>query len=335
MNPLPSCQVHELPSTPNDQRWLIQDLWGYDAVGILGGEPKCCKSFCALTISLAVASGRLCLGNRAIGRPGPVLHFAAEDALHIVRDRAQQLARGLGIGDLSTIPLWVITSPIVRIDHSQDQAALDAAITQRRPVLVVLDPFIRLHRCDENHSGEVAPLLAYLRLLQRTHGCAIILVHHARKGGGGMRPGQALRGSSELHAWGDCNLFLRRHHRCRGHATILTLEAEHRAAASPPPIRLQLTTGGSAENVMQLVDITNARDAPSDSPDPRAAPPRSPVERILDLLRLAGKPLTRSDIQHQIRLRTARIGAALQQLITEQRLVHDSGAYSLSHTASS
>lgn len=333
MNPLPTCSVNDLPSTPNDQRWLIHDLWGYDAVGILGGEPKCCKSFCALTISLAVASGRPCLGNRVIGRPGPVLHFAAEDALHIVRDRGQQLARGLGIADLGAVPLWVITAPILRIDRSDDQAALDATIAQRRPVLVVLDPFIRLHRCDENQSGEVAPLLAYLRLLQRTHGCAIILVHHARKGGSGMRPGQALRGSSELHAWGDCNLYLRRHRR-GDNSPLLTLEAEHRAAASPPPIRLQLTAGGADDHALHLIELAH-HDIPADGRDPPAEPPRSPCERILDLLRLAGRPLTRSDIQHQIRLRTARIGVALQHLIAEQRIVHGSGSYSLPQTASS
>lgn len=40
---------------------------------------------------------------------------------------------------------------------------------------------------NENVSGEVAPLLAYLRELQRRHAIAVILVHHARKGAGNMR----------------------------------------------------------------------------------------------------------------------------------------------------
>lgn len=32
---------------------------------------------------------------------------------------------------------------------------------------------------------------------------AVMLVHHARKDSQSSRPGQALRGSSELHGWGD------------------------------------------------------------------------------------------------------------------------------------
>jgi RecA-family ATPase len=46
----------------------------------------------------------------------------------------------------------------------------------------------------------VAPLLAYLRTLQRQHQPAVLVVHHARKSAGRMRAGQALRGSSEFHA---------------------------------------------------------------------------------------------------------------------------------------
>ena len=54
------------------------------------------------------------------------------------------------------------------------------------------------------------------------------------------RPGQALRGSSELHGWGDSNLYLRRK------GSQLTLSTEHRAAPSRDHIPLQLAQSGSA-----------------------------------------------------------------------------------------
>jgi hypothetical protein len=65
---------------------------------------------------------------------------------------------------------------------------------------------VRLHRIDENASAEVAPLLDFLRGLQRRYQTAVVLVHHARKGASHLRAGQALRGSSELHAWGDTRI---------------------------------------------------------------------------------------------------------------------------------
>jgi hypothetical protein len=49
--------------------------------------------------------------------------------------------------------------------------------------LALLDPFVLLHRINENGSGNIAPLLAYLRELQRRPGIAVMIVHRAQKGG--------------------------------------------------------------------------------------------------------------------------------------------------------
>ena len=134
---------------------------------------------------------RPCLRRFAVPKPGRVLLYAAEDAAHIVRRRLDGIcaAAGLAIADLD---VQVITAPTLRLDLAADRASLDETIAQLKPRLLILDPFVRLHRIDENVSGEVAPLLAFLRELQRRHGLAVIVVHHARKGAANMRAGQAL-----------------------------------------------------------------------------------------------------------------------------------------------
>ncbi|MFN8625798.1 MAG: AAA family ATPase [Candidatus Binatia bacterium] len=80
-----------------ERRWLVEQLWGTEAVGIIGGEPKCCKSFLALDLAVSVASGTQCLGRFAVARAARVLLFAAEDPLHVVRERLAGItaARGL------------------------------------------------------------------------------------------------------------------------------------------------------------------------------------------------------------------------------------------------
>jgi len=40
--PLPVTRAADLDPHPPEQRWLIEDLWADEAVGIVGGEPKCC-----------------------------------------------------------------------------------------------------------------------------------------------------------------------------------------------------------------------------------------------------------------------------------------------------
>ena len=51
------------------------------------------------------------------------------------------------------------------LDLAGDRRDLADTVARLQPRLLVLDPFVRLHRIDENASGEVAPLLAYLREL--------------------------------------------------------------------------------------------------------------------------------------------------------------------------
>lgn len=212
--------------------WLVEDLWGSGAVGVIGGAPKACKSWLALELAVAVASGRPCLGRFAVPEPGPVLVYAAEDAPLHVRDRIAHLCRARG-APFHSLELDIILEPSLRIDRPQPVERLRATLAQRRPRLLILDPYVRLQGADENNATEVARVLATLRELSRTFSLALLLVHHTRKSPGNSA-GQALRGSSDFHAWGDSNLYLRR----RTEDLILTVE--HRAAPAPPPLSLTL-----------------------------------------------------------------------------------------------
>ena len=78
---LPIQRAWEIREAADRPQWLIEGLWSEQAVGILGGEPKCCKSFLALDIAVSVASGAPCLRRFPVRRTGPVLLFPADDAL--------------------------------------------------------------------------------------------------------------------------------------------------------------------------------------------------------------------------------------------------------------
>src|SRR5215472_7395515 len=92
MNLLPVQRASELSSSGPQTQWLVEGLWSDQAVGILGGEPKCCKSFLALDVAVSVASGAHCLRQFPVRRTGKVLLFPAEDSLAIVRQRLEGIA---------------------------------------------------------------------------------------------------------------------------------------------------------------------------------------------------------------------------------------------------
>jgi hypothetical protein len=310
---LPFRPAHALTAVAEDRRWLIEGLWAAEAVGIVGGEPKCCKSFLALDMAVAVASGAPCLGRFAAVEPGRVLLFAAEDALHVVRRRLEGIALGAGT-TLDALDIQVITVPTLRLDLVEDRKCLAETVEHLRPRLLILDPFVRLHRIDENVSGEVAPLLAYLRDLQRRHAVAVVLVHHARKGAGKARAGQALRGSSEFHAWGDSNLYLRRH------SDDLVLTVEHRAAPSSSGIHVALKADGAAL-ALRVVD------APAVVATADAAP--SAVQKIERALADATTPLTVAALRAACRIRAKNVCIALADLTAEGRVCKTAAGYLL------
>jgi hypothetical protein len=311
MTLLPVEPAYRLAERSEEHRWLVTGLWSEQAVGIVGGEPKCCKSFLALDLAVAVAAGVPCLRRFAVPRAGRVLLFAAEDALHIVRRRLEGISAAAGVA-LADLDIQVITAPIIRLDLDADRRNLAETVARLQPRLLILDPFVRLHRIDENASGEVAPLLAYLRELQRRHDVAVLVVHHAKKGGGGVRAGQALRGSSEFHAWGDSNLYLRRD------GDDLSLSVEHRAAASMTPITIELAQRGTA----LALEVVDRR-------DPATPPPSSLDERITATLAGADAALPFAELRACCRVRATTLYERLAVLAETGRVVKTDDGYRL------
>ena len=304
MNTLPIQRASQLASAAAQTQWLVEGLWSEQAVGILGGEPKCCKSFLALDIAVCVASGVPCLRHFPVHRPGSVLLFPAEDSLEVVRQRLEGICSAAGVG-FSSLSVDVITASALRLDTAADQQRLANTVQALQPRLLVLDPLIRLHRVDENDASQIAALLSFLRQLQRQFQTAVLLVHHARKDSHSSRPGQALRGSSELHGWGDSNLYVRR----RG--DTLTLSTEHRAAPSQDHIPLQLSGSASA----LALSVTNI-----DSSNLAAETEASPMERVRQTLAQMDQPTSIQHLRKLCGMRTTTLCHCLAQL-TERGLV--------------
>lgn len=314
MNTLPLRRACELERCPEERKWLVEGLWSDRAVGIVGGEPKCCKSFLALDFAVAVASGTPCLRRFAVRQKGPVIVFAAEDAQHEVRARLEGISQVAGV-PFGELDVHVITSPIVRLDLEDDRRKLSATVEAVQPKLLVLDPFVRLHRQDENVASDVAPLLGYLRQIERRFHAAVLLVHHARKGAAHLRAGQALRGSSELHAWGDSNVYMRR----KGD-DVLLMSVEHRAAAPIREVALELRVLGEIRS-LEIIDRPVASD------DAKAE--LSAAQRIEQALSEAAEPLGVHQLREACRMRMASLCDTLAELTADGRVVKSAEGYQL------
>jgi hypothetical protein len=294
-------RVGEIPIEDNGGRWLVEQLWGDSSVGVIGGAPKCSKTWLGLDLALSVATGTACLGKYAVPLAGPVLVYLAEDALAIVRERVLGMARHRGL-DLDGVDIHVITAPTLRLDCDPHRTRLFETAKRLRPRLLLLDPLVRLHGIDENHAGEVAGLLAYFRSLQRRLDLSVVLVHHTRKNAaGGVAAGQGLRGSSDIHAFGDSNLYLRRSRE------RLVLSSEHRAAPASPAVYLELVASNSETTHLEVIaEIHGDR-------------LHRLQEQVLALL-TKDTTLTRTKLRDALSVKNERLGEALESLERAGRL---------------
>ena len=298
---LPVVRIGQIPSQATPQRWLVEQLWGDSSVGLIGGAPKCSKTWLGLDLALSVATGTPCLGKYAVPQPGAVLIYLAEDALPTVRQRVEGMARQRGL-ELPQVDIYVITAASLRLDRPQHRGQLLQTARQLRPRLLLLDPLVRLHGIDENSASEVAELLAFIRSLQRQLDLSVILVHHTRKNApGGAAAGQGLRGSSDLHAFGDSNLYLQRT------KDRLLLSSEHRAAPASPPVYLQLVTTSTETAHLQVV-------AAPDDQQPVQLP-----QQVLALL-ADGQVHTRTKLREQLGVKNERLGQTLESLERDGQL---------------
>lgn len=306
--PFPIVRVAHVKPRPATDRWLVENLWGWPAVGFVAGPPKSMKTWIALEIAVSVASGQPCLGRYAVKKRGHVLLYAAEDAAEAIRDRVAAIASARRI-DLESLGVGLISVPSLRLDSDEHRRRLEATVASIRPRLLILDPLVRLHSGDENSSRDISELLAFLRGLQRKYEVAILVVHHVRKSPS-SQPGQALRGSGDLQAWLDSGLYLLRN---KGR---LFLHPEHRDNPVVEPVEIAL----DPERPHLVIRGPTGEEPPADDP--------SDLERRV-VEALAKEAKTRLALRDHLKVRNETLGLALTRLQTRGKVLQTQGCWVL------
>jgi hypothetical protein len=214
-----------------------------------------------------------------------------------------------GVGDAAALPIEILERARLRLDDAADLRRLMGAVKNRKPKLLILDPLVRLHTADENAAiGGVSKVLEDIRYIQRMCGVSVLVVHHVRKNSRpGDRPGVALRGSSDIHAWGDVNWYLRQ----RGRSEV-TLTIEHRTAASPDPLHLQLV--GDDDSLHFDVALDDHVDGGERVTQETVA------DRVVAVLEREGRGLGFGKLRAKLGTGAGTVSAALKSLASEGRV---------------
>lgn len=307
--PFPVRHVARVEPRAKGHAWLVECLWALGAAGVLGGAPKTGKTWLGCELALAIATGTPALGQFAVHQKGTVIFFGAEDDQPSLRARFDGIARARGL-DLESASLFLLDIAELRLDRAEDVARLRATVAQHRPVFVVLDPFVRLARVDENSAAEVSAVLGELRSIQREFGTAILLAHHMRKSASGHK-GYQLRGSGDFAAWHDSALYL------GGSTDRLVLHVEHRGAPAPEPLSLRLVAGDTPH-----LEITSSEPRPVEAADPLQT-------ALLERLAVANRPLSTAELRDAVQARKQTVTDALSALERAGRILRSADGWTL------
>ena len=206
-------------------RWLIDGIWTRGGCGFISGAPKSYKSWLALDLAVAVATGAPMLRTHRVAAPGPVLYLQEEDSLATAVDRLDQIVEGCAPehhwgGSLDGLT-WSPPRPLqidiqahtgIVLSDPRWHAWLGERVRTYGYHAVIIDTLtttvgdVDLDKAVDLQTRVLRPL----RELAQTYDCAVIIVHHSRKNTQGGRRGSNMLGSVALHGWADCALYLNR-----------------------------------------------------------------------------------------------------------------------------
>ncbi len=164
------------PDAPD--AWLVDQLLPEQVLCLVHGEPRARKSWFALELAVAMATGTPAFGlsRFSVPVPVPVLYSSQEDARSRVKKRVRRFLDGRGVSTPPTMYLSV-HADINLEDPNWQQTMIEDG---RRLGLkaIILDPIRRYSPNADKGPAEVRAITSFLRKLSVEVGCTVIIVHH-------------------------------------------------------------------------------------------------------------------------------------------------------------
>jgi hypothetical protein len=188
-------------------RYVVPNLLA-EGCTLLAGRPKLGKSWLMLDIGLAVAAGRICLGETQCEQ-GDVLYLALEDNERRLRRRIDKI---LGTFGVEWPDAFQYATEWPRANEGGVEEIRDWLVSAKNPRLVVVDVLMMFRATGNRDNQYEADYIAIkgLQALAGEFNVAIVIVHHTRKSGSDVDPFEKVSGTLGLSGAADAALILDR-----------------------------------------------------------------------------------------------------------------------------
>lgn len=296
-----------------NQKWLLDGIIPADGFGILYGPSGSYKSFVALDMAVAVATGQSWHGVDVDGI-GPVLYVAAEGAMGL-QERAVAWSRHYkrDYGHLVILPVAVMLD-----DPIMTQWFVEAAMKAQERLgspfkMVVIDTMARSFNGDENSAQDTGAFINSCSAWRsKLDNCTVMIITHA-----GKEVARGIRGSSALKAACDFVYVVTR----PAHLQALLRnekqkdidEAEDRRfALQSVHLGIQDHKGRERKSLVPILESTGEMadpDADNDEPQAFEVSDMMNMIRIVKANTAAGQQMTEDDLKTEFSEMRASEGA--------------------------
>lgn len=183
-----------------EQNWIIKDIVYAEGFCFLYGGEGTGKSFLALDIAKAAATGTPWLDKFEVPNKTNVLILDKENPKSMISRRA----KGLSMGDIDNIHYLKYPEKFALSDGKGELStfaqALSTIVQKEEIGLIIIDSFVDLMVGNESSSGDTQVFFNALR--QLFPNVAFLVLHHENKPSQGVfrSDSQRLRGSSNINA---------------------------------------------------------------------------------------------------------------------------------------
>jgi RecA-family ATPase len=191
---------------PPPREWLVEGMIPMGDITLLSGDGGTGKSLLSLQLASAVADGSRWMGHDVT--KGRAMFVSAEDGADELHRRIYSVSRAEGgamdLTDLSLASLAGETALLCCVEKdgvlmpSPLFLALEKAVAEQKPALLVLDTAADLYAGNENDRSQVRQFVGMLRGLAIRHSLALVLLFHPSQSG--MKSGSGTSGST---AWNN------------------------------------------------------------------------------------------------------------------------------------
>lgn len=199
--------VKDLEKFKPNKNFLVQDFLKPQTITMLYSPPAQFKSLLAAQLSFCLANGVDFLGMKT--KKSPVLYFDGENSQTILKERTQQIHKGLRL-KRKTYPLYFSQSNLLM--DTKKKVNLDLLIQiedfikEHKVKLIIFDTLHRFCLYDENSSDDLNKLYTQVfKPLADDLGVAVLFLHHSGKG-----KNSSYRGSGDFFGMVDVSYQVRR-----------------------------------------------------------------------------------------------------------------------------